>query len=271
DRDFAVRLNNCLKDQGINVWVDTQEIQGGDAWRAAIVRAITDCDAFLVILSPQCVASKNVVKELSLASDKNRRIVPLICEPCDIPDDMQYQLAELQRIDFCELGFDAALQRLVHTLQHAAAVGDMGQSRHSSTPPLPAAQAATASASFSGAAFPQPAQQTAASNIQQLSAMLFGRWQVQIIAPGIGPIGTLMLDMFPNFTFNGQVMLAVGISAVSGMWQVTAPGQLVLQGQQTVGWGITPYFAAIQFMQVSPTALAGTSDAGEQVIWTKVA
>ena len=108
-------------------------------------------------------------------------------------------------------------------------------------------------------------------NIQQLGATLFGRWQVQIIAPGIGPIGTLMLDMFSNFTFNGQIMLAVGVSAVSGMWQVTAPGQLILQGQQIVGWGMTPYYAAIQFMQVSPTALAGTSAAGEQVIWTKVA
>jgi len=273
DHDFADRLTGGLKDEGIHVWVDTQEIQGGDAWRAAIVRAITECDAFLVILSPQCVASRNVVKELSLASDKNRRIIPIICEQCDIPDGMQYQLAELQRIDFCELGFDAALQRLVHTLQHGATVGDMGQSRHSSTPPLPAAQAATASASppFPGAAFPQPAQQHAAPNVQQLGAMLPGRWQVQIIAPGMGPIGTLMLDMFPNCTFNGQVMVAVGISAVSGMWQVTAPGQLVLQGQQSVGWGGTPYFAAIQFMQVSPTALAGTSDAGEQVIWTKVA
>ena len=273
DHDFADRLTGCLKNEGIHVWVDTQEIQGGDAWRAAIVRAITDCDAFLVVLSPQCVASKNVVKELSLASEKSRHIIPIIFEQCDIPDGMQYQLAELQRIDFCELGFDAALQRLVHTLHHGAPVDGMGQSRHSSGPPLPAAQAAAASASqpFPGATFQLPTPQPATPDIQQLGVMLCGRWQVQIIAPGMGPIGTLMLDMFPNFTFNGQVMVAIGISAVNGMWQVTAPGQLILQGQQSVGWGATPYFAAIRFNQVSPMALAGTSDAGEQVIWTKVA
>jgi len=230
---------DCLKHQGIQVWVDTQEIQGGDAWRAAIVRAITDCEAFLVILSPQCVASKNVVKELSLASEKNRHIIPIIGEPCDIPDGMQYQLAELQRIDFCELGFDAALQRLVNTLRRGASASAVGSSAsgswQSSSPPspLPATPAPAASDSkpFSATTFPfpQPRPQPAVPNIEQLGAALCGRWRVQIIAPGVGPIGELIVDLFPNLAFNGQLMMAVGISsAVSGMWQVTAPGQLVL-------------------------------------------
>jgi len=282
DHDFADRVIDCLKHQGIQVWVDTQEIQGGDAWRAAIVRAITDCEAFLVILSPQCVASKNVVKELSLASEKNRHIIPIIGEPCDIPDGMQYQLAELQRIDFCELGFDAALQRLVNTLRRGASASAVGSSAagswQSSSPPspLPATPAPAASDSkpFSATTFPfpQPRPQPAVPNIEQLGAALCGRWRVQIIAPGVGPIGELIVDMFPNLAFNGQLMMAVGISsAVSGMWQVTSLGQLVLQGQQTIGWMTTPYFATMQFMQVSATALVGTSDAGEQVIWTKVA
>ena len=282
DHDFADRLTDCLKHQGIGVWVDKQEIQGGESWRETIVRAITDCDAFLVILSPQCVASKNVVKELSLASEKDRHIIPIICEECDIPDGMQYQLAEQQRIDFCELGFDAALQRLVNTLRRGASARAVGNSAagscHSSSPPspLPATQAPAASdpQPFSATTFPfpQPRPQPAVPNIQQLGATLCGRWRVQIIVPGVGPIGELMLDMFPNLAFNGQLMMAVGISsAVSGMWQITPLGQLVLQGQQTVGWTTTPYFAVIQFMQVSPTALAGTSDTGEQVIWTKVA
>jgi hypothetical protein len=282
DHDFADRVTDCLKHQGVEVWVDTQEIQGGDAWRAAIVRAITDCEAFLVILSPQCVASKNVVKELSLASEKNRHIIPIIGEPCDIPDGMQYQLAELQRIDFCDLGFDAALQRLVNTLRRGASASAVGSSAagswHSSSPPSPRsatpAPVAADSQPLSATTFPfpQPKPQPAVPNVQQLGTGLCGRWRVQIIAPGAGPIGELILDMFPNLAFNGQLTMAVGISsAVSGMWQVTPLGQLVLQGQQTVGWTTMPYFAVIQFMQVSPTELVGTSDAGEQVIWTKMA
>jgi hypothetical protein len=65
-------------------------------------------------------------------------------------------------------------------------------------------------------------------------------------------------------------MTPAGLSVVNGVWQVTPTGQLVLNGQQTMGWATSPYTAVIQFAQVSPTALVGTSGGGEQLTWSRI-
>ena len=69
---------------------------------------------------------------------------------------------------------------------------------------------------------------------------------------------------------NGQLMTPAGLSAVTGQWQVTPAGQLVLQGEQTMGWAVNPYVVMVQFTRVTPAALAGVTGAGEQVAWTRV-
>ena len=52
---------------------------------------------FIVMLSPDSIASHNVVKEVSLASEKRKKILPLDLEPVEIPKNLQYALAGLQR------------------------------------------------------------------------------------------------------------------------------------------------------------------------------
>jgi C1A family cysteine protease len=99
------------------VWVDRQNIVGGEPWRAAIIRAIAECDALVVVLSPHSVTSENVVKELSIAESRNRHIVPIVYRGCDVTPDMEYQLADLQRIDFSKMAFEDGLNRLVTALQ----------------------------------------------------------------------------------------------------------------------------------------------------------
>jgi hypothetical protein len=75
DQQFADSLTNSLETHGIQVWVDQQNLQGGDSWRSAISEAITGCDAFVVVLSPDSVRSKNVAKELSMAESHDRHIL----------------------------------------------------------------------------------------------------------------------------------------------------------------------------------------------------
>lgn len=296
DQEFANRLTQSLKDHGIQVWVDTQEIQGGDAWRAAISRAIAECDAFLVILSPQSVTSKNVVKEVSIAESRDRHIIPIMYQQVEIPAAMEYQLAELQRIDF-SVGFEASLDRLLKVLQHgkgAAAASVATGSSPSAQSPQPSPSAATFPARpvaspqpFSTAPVMQgtgdggPVMQTTGDGgpvqpgqlnpQQQLAMILYGRWNVQVAAAGV-VIATLVLDIYPNGTFNGQRMNQMeGLTMIQGAWQVTPLGQLMLQGQQSNQWATGPFVAITGFNQVSPTALTGMTATGEQVVFSKVA
>ena len=274
DQEFAERLTQNLKEHGIPVWVDTQEIQGGDAWRAAISRAIAECDAFLVILSPQCVASKNVVKELSIAESKERHIIPVMYQKCEIPDAMQYQLAGLQWIDFSAMTFEAAVDRLIKVLQHGKptwAVAATATSAASDTPQSVPPQPPAGPSPVAPSQFPPPSPvQPLQSPGEPLNALLCGRWNVQVAAAGI-VFATLVLDLSPNGTFSGQrVSQMEGLAMVRGMWQLAPTGQLVLQGQQGNQWAAAPFTVITQFSQVSPTTLVGISSAGEQVVWAKV-
>ena len=54
-----------LERRGVNVWIDRESIEGGDSWRAAILEAIRECSAFLLIISPNSTGSKNVSRELA--------------------------------------------------------------------------------------------------------------------------------------------------------------------------------------------------------------
>ena len=259
DKEFATALTSGLQGHGFEVWIDRQDLQAGDAWRAAISHAISECAAFLVILSPNCVASNNVVKELSIAESKNRHIVPIMYQTCEIPDAMEYQLAGLQWIDFSEMGFENALERLVAVLAKGKQAQPEQPGRGQTTAPIPVGP-------FPPSPAPQPVSQP-----QDLARILCGRWNVQIGSVYVGPIGQLVIDLYPNGAFNGQLMTPAGTSAVTGQWMVTPVGQLMLQGQQTMGWVSGPYAALVQFTQVTPSFLTGTSAAGEQLTGTRIA
>jgi hypothetical protein len=116
DSEFVDRLIAALERYGFSTWEDVKALAGGDVWKAAISKAVRECDAFLVILSPQSASSENVSKELAIATKHARRIVPVMYEACKIPDKMEYDLAELQWADFVGPTFDEALEKLVRAL-----------------------------------------------------------------------------------------------------------------------------------------------------------
>ncbi len=97
DREQADQLSELLRSAGLSVWIDQQGIDVATNWSREIVQAINDCKAFVVLLSPSSLGSHNVIKEVSLASEKRKRILPLDLEPVTLNADFEYALAGLQR------------------------------------------------------------------------------------------------------------------------------------------------------------------------------
>lgn len=97
DREKAEQLIELLSSAGLSVWIDKQGIDVSTSWSGEIVDAIDGCKAFVVLLSPSSIESKNVVREVALAFEKNKKILPLDLEPVTLPASMQYHLAGLQR------------------------------------------------------------------------------------------------------------------------------------------------------------------------------
>src|SRR5512139_222192 len=89
-----------LQADGFEVWIDRQDLAGGQAWREEIVVAIDTAYAFLLVLSPASAASRNVLKEVNLADDSKRSIIPVLLSRVKLPDGLRYHLADLQWIEF---------------------------------------------------------------------------------------------------------------------------------------------------------------------------
>ena len=97
DKEKAEQLTELLASAGLSVWIDQSRLEVSTSWSAEIVDAINSCEAFIVLLSPNSIESHNVIKEVSLASEKRKKILPLDLEPITLPRELEYQLAGIHR------------------------------------------------------------------------------------------------------------------------------------------------------------------------------
>ncbi len=112
DSAQALELAERLRSSGMEVWIDQHGIEGAEQWATEIVEGIRLCSTFLVLLSPSSTESENVLKELSLASEKRKRILPVDLAPVVLPSSFEYPLAGLQRVAIGD--FDAILRAHRH-------------------------------------------------------------------------------------------------------------------------------------------------------------
>ena len=82
---FVEQLAADLKTAGLDVWYDLSRLEAGDTWPEEIQFAIDASDKFIIVISPNSIVSKWVRKEFLYASNKKKRIVPLLYKKCDLP------------------------------------------------------------------------------------------------------------------------------------------------------------------------------------------
>jgi len=80
DDDFVTELRKALENQGLDVWVDSQDLRGGDRLKVEIESAIKDAAAFIVVISPNVFNTKWVRQEVLFALESNVTIVPLLID-----------------------------------------------------------------------------------------------------------------------------------------------------------------------------------------------
>jgi hypothetical protein len=87
-----------LRERGLNIWIDQEGIHGAKLWSQEIVNAIESSKIFILFASAKAFESKNVTKELALASESDKHILPVFIEDAEIPTAMKYQLAGIQHL-----------------------------------------------------------------------------------------------------------------------------------------------------------------------------
>src|SRR5579884_2993551 len=117
DREQAEQLAERLTSAGHSCWIDRQGITGAEQWATEIVEGIKACSTFAVLLSERSVASEHVLRELSLAIEKRKRVLPIDLEAVVLPSSFEYPLAGLTRVAFSD--FAAILHAHRHGVTRA--------------------------------------------------------------------------------------------------------------------------------------------------------
>lgn len=103
DRDRATVLADQIHSKGFSVWMDSEGIDGAMNWSSQIVTALNNCDTLLFLISKQSASSHNCAKEIQLASEKRKNILPIILEDVYLPVIFEYPLAGLQRLKIADI------------------------------------------------------------------------------------------------------------------------------------------------------------------------
>ena len=90
DAAFADKLAQGLRHANVDVWIDSRQLKPGAALVGEIQKGIADCDALLIVLSPDSVTSRWVQEEVeaalvSQATTSKPRVIPVLYRDCDIP------------------------------------------------------------------------------------------------------------------------------------------------------------------------------------------
>ena len=111
DSEFALKLGKDLRDKGANIWLDQLDISPGSTWDVEVENALNSSAFMLALLSPDSMASKNVMDEVSYGIEEKKKVIPVLIRNCKIP----FRLRRLQFVDFSK-NYDQALARLLNTL-----------------------------------------------------------------------------------------------------------------------------------------------------------
>lgn len=102
-------LTHGLRLLGHDVWLDEEDLRGGQEWWDTILGQIRDCDAMLVAVSPATLRSQACEREREYAAALGKPLLPVIVEQV-LPDLFPPELAVIQAVDYTSSGQEAVFR-----------------------------------------------------------------------------------------------------------------------------------------------------------------
>jgi hypothetical protein len=93
DRELVAAVVRRLEARGVGVWYDAG-IDGGADWRETIVEALTNSDMLAIFFSEECNNSRQLKKELAVADNLGKPVVPILIENTQPRGAYLYELAD---------------------------------------------------------------------------------------------------------------------------------------------------------------------------------
>jgi TIR domain len=202
DKATADATCAALEQAGIRCWIAPRDIMPGDEWGAAIVKAIDQCRAMVLIFSSNANSSKQIRREVERAVHAGVPIVPVRIENVAPTEAMAYFMSTVHWLDAMTAPLEGHLQRLTRSIK-ALLQTDVVDSGHADTRGVHETAATVPGAEpAKGKAQPMFAEIMNFS-YQRTRKQAFG-WYLMYLAIGI--------------------VLGFAIGQMAGMWSTTVEG-----------------------------------------------
>ena len=113
DKAAADRVCRHLEAEGFSCWIAPRDVPVGDDFGAAIVNAIRACRVLVLIFSAEANASPQLVRELKLADDAKKTVLPIRIENVRPSGSLAYFLGAAHWLDAFGGVQEEHLRRLV--------------------------------------------------------------------------------------------------------------------------------------------------------------
>ena len=112
DAAVANSIVESLETHGLRCWMAPRDVRPGTEYADAIVAAINEAQAVVLLLSGSAVGSSHVGREIERAASKHKQIVAFRIDSAPLSRALEYFLSNSQWIDVPKLGMLAALMKL---------------------------------------------------------------------------------------------------------------------------------------------------------------
>ena len=118
DHKVVAEFVKHITDAGYTVWMDVDGIETGDEFKGKIVMAIKESESFLFFSSKASNNSKWTVKEVNVAVNLQKKIIPIKLDSVVYNDSLLFDLAGLDFIQYNgKNDMDVAIQKLMRSLE----------------------------------------------------------------------------------------------------------------------------------------------------------
>ncbi len=135
DKAFVDALVHSLEASQIRCWYAPRDIPTGMEWPAAIPPAIKQSRLMLLVFSKDSNVSQEVAKELTIASNHKKLVVPVNLDRTPLNEQMEYHLSNKHWLDVYDLEIESAIQRVQYSLKDYQHMFKEEHSLDAATPP----------------------------------------------------------------------------------------------------------------------------------------
>jgi TolB-like protein/tetratricopeptide (TPR) repeat protein len=121
DNAVANSIVENLEQHGLKCWLAPRNVKPGTVYAEAIVRAINQAKALVLVLSVNTMASAHVGREVERAASKRKQIVAFRVDATPLSEELEYFLSNSQWIDMPALGMPVALAKLAEAVGQGSA------------------------------------------------------------------------------------------------------------------------------------------------------